>query len=236
MSGLDTCVVCDSRLFSGAATAIFFLLPSSVSASCRCFSFTTGQEDLDLQGRGGYFDSFGIIRDVMQNHLSQILTLVAMEPPASLSAEDVRDEKVKVLKSIRPLTLDHVVVGQFGPGTIACACVCICVHVRMFLRLFHPCPRSINKFNRGVRIHLSRGACFVCAMAVFQTRKARAVVTWTTQQSPRILSRPRLLLPCYILTMRAGRACRSFSNAARVSTRYFHHTVARTHLGFIQQP
>jgi glucose-6-phosphate 1-dehydrogenase len=73
---------------------------------------------LDLQGRGGYFDSFGIIRDVMQNHLSQILTLVAMEPPASLSAEDVRDEKVKVLKSIRPLTLDHVVVGQFGPGTL----------------------------------------------------------------------------------------------------------------------
>ena len=69
----------------------------------------TFKEDLDLQGRGGYFDAFGIIRDVMQNHLSQILTLVAMEPPASLAAEDVRDEKVKVLKSIQPVTLDRLV-------------------------------------------------------------------------------------------------------------------------------
>jgi glucose-6-phosphate 1-dehydrogenase len=46
------------------------------------------------EGRGGYFDEFGIIRDVMQNHLLQILAIVAMEKPASLSAEDVRDEKV----------------------------------------------------------------------------------------------------------------------------------------------
>jgi glucose-6-phosphate 1-dehydrogenase len=73
----------------------------------------TFKEDLDLQGRGGYFDQFGIIRDVMQNHLTQVLSLVAMEPPTSLSAEDVRDEKVKVLKSIAPLTLDRLVVGQF---------------------------------------------------------------------------------------------------------------------------
>jgi glucose-6-phosphate 1-dehydrogenase len=75
----------------------------------------TFKEDLDLQGRGGYFDQFGIIRDVMQNHLTQVLSLVAMEPPASLSAEDVRDEKVKVLKSIAPLDLARLVVGQFGP-------------------------------------------------------------------------------------------------------------------------
>eukprot|EP00455_Lapot_gusevi_P031099 TRINITY_DN3359_c0_g1_i2.p1 TRINITY_DN3359_c0_g1~~TRINITY_DN3359_c0_g1_i2.p1 ORF type:complete len:545 (-),score=173.34 TRINITY_DN3359_c0_g1_i2:97-1731(-) len=75
----------------------------------------TFKEDLDLQGRGGYFDHYGIIRDIMQNHLAQILSLVAMEPPATLDAEDIRDEKVKVLKSIDPLTLDRLVVGQFGP-------------------------------------------------------------------------------------------------------------------------
>jgi len=72
------------------------------------------KEDFGTQGRGGYFDEFGIIRDVMQNHLLQILSLLAMEPPVSLKAEDVRDEKVKVLKTIKPLTLDNIIVGQYG--------------------------------------------------------------------------------------------------------------------------
>ncbi len=58
----------------------------------------TFKEDFGTEGRGGYFDSFGIMRDVMQNHLLQILSLVAMEPPASLAADDVRDAKVKVLR------------------------------------------------------------------------------------------------------------------------------------------
>ena len=61
----------------------------------------------------GYFDSYGIIRDVIQNHLLQILALFAMEPPASLDAEDIRDEKVKVLRSMRPVSIDDVVVGQY---------------------------------------------------------------------------------------------------------------------------
>ena len=54
----------------------------------------TFKEPFGTQGRGGYFDEFGIIRDVMQNHLFQVLTLTAMEKPASTSAEDMRDEKV----------------------------------------------------------------------------------------------------------------------------------------------
>jgi|EP00927_Polykrikos_kofoidii_P072812 glucose-6-phosphate 1-dehydrogenase len=73
----------------------------------------TFKEDIGVEGRAGYFDSYGIIRDIMQNHLLQLLTLVAMEAPASLDAEDVRDEKVKVLKQIRPATLDDCVVGQY---------------------------------------------------------------------------------------------------------------------------
>lgn len=54
----------------------------------------TFKEPFGTEGRGGYFDEFGIIRDVMQNHLLQVLTLVAMERPISFSAEDIRDEKV----------------------------------------------------------------------------------------------------------------------------------------------
>lgn len=74
----------------------------------------TFKEDFGIQGRAGYFDSFGIIRDVMQNHLMQILALIAMESPISLSEEDIRDEKVKVVKSIVPLKLEDIVVGQYG--------------------------------------------------------------------------------------------------------------------------
>jgi glucose-6-phosphate 1-dehydrogenase len=54
----------------------------------------TFKEPFGTEGRGGYFNEFGIIRDVMQNHLLQVLTLVAMERPISFSAEDIRDEKV----------------------------------------------------------------------------------------------------------------------------------------------
>ncbi|KAH1237819.1 Glucose-6-phosphate 1-dehydrogenase, chloroplastic [Glycine max] len=60
-----------------------------------------------------YFDHYGIIRDIMQNHLLQILALFAMETPVSLAAEDIRNEKVKVLRSMRPLELENVVVGQY---------------------------------------------------------------------------------------------------------------------------
>jgi len=71
------------------------------------------KEDFGTEGRGGYFDSYGIIRDVMQNHLFQILTLVAMEAPVSLAAEDIRDEKVKVGRACSPVKLEDMVVGQY---------------------------------------------------------------------------------------------------------------------------
>ena len=74
----------------------------------------TFKEPIDVEGRGGYFDEFGIVRDVMQNHLLQMMSLVAMEPPVSLSAEDVRDEKTKVLRAVRPLRIEDVVLGQYA--------------------------------------------------------------------------------------------------------------------------
>ena len=73
----------------------------------------TFKEDIGTEGRGGYFDNAGIIRDVMQNHLLQVLALVAMEPPVTLSAEDIRDEKVKVLRAIPPISAKDVVIGQY---------------------------------------------------------------------------------------------------------------------------
>eukprot|EP00644_Phytophthora_capsici_P017173 jgi/Phyca11/509625/fgenesh2_kg.PHYCAscaffold_48_\ len=77
----------------------------------------TFKEDIGTQGRGGYFDSFGIIRDVMQNHLLQVLSLVAMEPPVLAAGKDysnyIRDEKVKVLNCIEPIKLENTVLGQY---------------------------------------------------------------------------------------------------------------------------
>ncbi len=72
------------------------------------------KETIGVEGRGGYFDEFGIIRDVMQNHLLQMLAIVAMDRPASLSAEDIRNEKVKVLRSIKPIQREDLIIGQYG--------------------------------------------------------------------------------------------------------------------------
>ena len=65
-------------------------------------------ETLALEGRASYYDGVGALKDMLQNHLLQLLCLVAMEPPISLDARDLRDRKVDVLRSIRPLTDDDV--------------------------------------------------------------------------------------------------------------------------------
>jgi glucose-6-phosphate 1-dehydrogenase len=72
------------------------------------------KESFGTEGRGGYFDSIGIVRDVMQNHLLQVLTLLTMERPVSFDPEAVRDEKVKVLKAFGELSTDHILLGQYG--------------------------------------------------------------------------------------------------------------------------
>ncbi|MDD5704660.1 MAG: glucose-6-phosphate dehydrogenase [Kiritimatiellae bacterium] len=76
-------------------------------------------EDLSLAGRAGYFDGAGILRDVVQNHLTQMLALVAMECPWSLDAKHIRDEKVRLLRQVAPLTRDRVVLGQYTAGILA---------------------------------------------------------------------------------------------------------------------
>ncbi len=73
----------------------------------------TMAEDFGIQGRGGFYDQTGCLRDVIQNHLFQILCNLAMEPPVRTDSETLRDEKVKVLKAIPPIEPKHVVRGQF---------------------------------------------------------------------------------------------------------------------------
>jgi glucose-6-phosphate 1-dehydrogenase len=78
----------------------------------------TVSETVGLEGRAGYYDGSGALRDMVQNHMLQLLALVAMEPPAQFSAGAVRDEKVKVLRSLRPLALSESVTGQYQAGAV----------------------------------------------------------------------------------------------------------------------
>jgi len=73
----------------------------------------TMAEDFGVQGRGGFYDQTGTIRDVVQNHLFQVLSNLAMEPPVGMDSESVRDEKVRVLKAIPPIEDKNLVRGQF---------------------------------------------------------------------------------------------------------------------------
>lgn len=82
----------------------------------------THSEDLGIAGRAEYYDNTGALRDMLQSHLLQMLTLVAMEPPPNMDPESLRDEKVKVLKSIRPIPRNavhaHAFRAQYSQGTV----------------------------------------------------------------------------------------------------------------------
>jgi len=82
----------------------------------------TVSETVGLEGRAGYYDGSGALRDMVQNHMLQLLALVAMEPPATFAATEVRDEKVKVLRSLRPVDAASVagcsVIGQYAAGAV----------------------------------------------------------------------------------------------------------------------
>jgi glucose-6-phosphate 1-dehydrogenase len=82
----------------------------------------TVAEELGVEGRGAFYDEAGVMRDMIQNHMFQLLALVAMEPPISFQGEGVRNEKVKVLEAIRPMQpeqiLQNTVRGQYGEGKV----------------------------------------------------------------------------------------------------------------------
>jgi glucose-6-phosphate 1-dehydrogenase len=79
-------------------------------------------ESIGVEHRAGYYEQAGVLRDMFQNHMMQLLALTAMEPPSLFEADYVRDEKVKVFRSLRPFPVDnlnkYLILGQYGPGTI----------------------------------------------------------------------------------------------------------------------
>jgi len=79
-------------------------------------------EDIGIGRRGAFWEEAGLLRDILQNHMMQLLSLVAMEPPSNLNADSIRDEKVKVLQALRPFREEDfknsIVRGQYGPGFI----------------------------------------------------------------------------------------------------------------------
>lgn len=88
----------------------------------------TNAETLGIEGRGPYYEEAGNLKDMIQNHLLQVVALIAMDPPISLDSESIRDEKTKVFKAIRPFDLtrlsSQIVRGQYGPGYILGSSVC----------------------------------------------------------------------------------------------------------------
>ena len=82
----------------------------------------TVAESVGLEGRASYYNNYGALRDMIQNHLMQLVCLVAMEPPAQFKANQVRDEKLRVLRALRPIApsdlSDHLAIGQYGAGTV----------------------------------------------------------------------------------------------------------------------
>ncbi len=78
----------------------------------------TVAEDHGAEGRASYYDESGAVRDMLQNHLTQLLTLIAMEPPVAMTADAIRSEKVKVLQAVRSVADDDVVVARYGAGVV----------------------------------------------------------------------------------------------------------------------
>jgi glucose-6-phosphate 1-dehydrogenase len=108
----------------------------------------TAAESIGIEGRGPFYETAGALRDVVQNHVMELLSFVAMEPPVSFQADAVRAEKVKVWKAIQPIHPADTVRGQYGPGTIDGKSV---VGYRQEDRVH---PRSQTETYAGLRLEI----------------------------------------------------------------------------------
>ncbi len=79
----------------------------------------TAAESIGIEGRGPFYEKAGASRDILQNHMMEMLSFVAMEPPATYAAQGILEEKTKVFQAIQPLTTDTAVRGQYGPGQVS---------------------------------------------------------------------------------------------------------------------
>jgi glucose-6-phosphate 1-dehydrogenase len=134
----------------------------------------TMAEDFGVQGRGAFYDKTGAIRDVVQNHLLQILTNLAMEPPARMDSESIRDEKVKVLKAVPPVEAKNIVRGQFR-GYLSEKGVSPDSKVETFAAL----ELRIDSWRwQGVPFYIRAGKCLpvTCTEVVTRLRKPPAII------------------------------------------------------------
>ena len=161
----------------------------------------TMAENFGVQGRGAFYDGVGTIRDVMQNHLFQVLSNLAMEPPARRDTESIRDEKVKVLKAMAPLEAGNVVRGQFR-GFRAEAGVAPGSTTETFaaMRLGIDSPRW-----QGVPIYLRAGKCLPVTCTEIMVRLLRSPNSYsslaTTSNHVRIRISPSVQFAMGMLVM-----------------------------------
>jgi glucose-6-phosphate 1-dehydrogenase len=130
-------------------------------------------EDFGIQGRGGFYDATGAIRDVIQNHLFQVMCSLTMEPPVCLDSESIRDERMKVLKAIRSIHPQDVVRGQFlgyrdEPGVSPTSQVETFAAVRLFIDSWR---------WKGVPVYLRTGKSLpvTCTEVVVRMRRPPSV-------------------------------------------------------------
>ncbi len=134
----------------------------------------TMAENFGVQGRGGFYDQTGAIRDVVQNHLFQIMTNLAMEPPARMDSESIRDEKVKVLKAIPAVDARNLVRGQFR-GYLSEKGVAPASKVETFAAL----RLKIESWRwQGVPFYIRAGKCLpvTCTEVVIRLRKPPHII------------------------------------------------------------
>ncbi|MDK1019078.1 MAG: glucose-6-phosphate dehydrogenase [Actinomycetota bacterium] len=134
----------------------------------------TVAESAGVDGRAAYYDESGAVRDMLQNHLAQILTLIAMEPPVEMSAEAIRSEKVKVLQSARPISHDDAVLGRYTRGAIDG------IQVPGYLATEHVPADSTTPTFAAVRVHIDnwrwQGVPFYLRTGKGLTRRLTEVV------------------------------------------------------------
>jgi glucose-6-phosphate 1-dehydrogenase len=123
----------------------------------------TAGETLGVEGRGPFYEKAGALRDVVQNHVMELLSFVMMEPPSSFEAESVRREKLKVWQAIPPIPILNAVRGQYGPGIVNGQ------HVVGYRDEDRVNPESGTETYAAVRCRLKTGAGrgfrFICARA-----------------------------------------------------------------------
>ena len=164
----------------------------------------TMAENFGIEGRGAFYDQTGAVRDVVQNHLLQVLSNVAMEPPPGLDAEMVRDEKAKVLKGIHPLKPDDVVFGQFR-GYRDEAGVAVDSQVETFVAL----KLEINSWRwKGVPFYIRAGKCLPLTATEVVVKLRQAPAVFSALPPPpnyvRFCVTPNLVIAIGAMVKRAG--------------------------------